>query len=111
MTDNQESTSMPPTFGRISGIMSGIFTKAQTALQQGEMYSEPHCVYHDALERILADAERAEGLWSQYLSSALPEHAERAVTPYPEREDYDGAAAYLDDVERWETTNETPASE
>jgi len=72
---SREDVSMPETFGVITGIMSGIAVKAQVAIQQGDSYGEPHCVYHAALERILAEAERAEGLWAQFINRELPEHA------------------------------------
>jgi hypothetical protein len=106
---HDKDVSWPEVLGRITGIMQGVKVKAEVALRH-PLANEDNTadIYREALTRILAEAQRADALWAQYINRELPEHA---VTPYPEREDYDGEAAYLDDVERWETTNETPSSE
>jgi hypothetical protein len=70
---------MPTAFGAISGIMSGIVVKAQVALSHPKANeNNAEEIYREALTRILAEAERAECIWSQYINRELPEHADKA---------------------------------
>ena len=69
-----QDDSMPRVLGIISGITQGIVTEAQLALRPDQTTTVEY--YQDVLKRILAEAERAERVWSRWISRELPEHKE-----------------------------------
>jgi hypothetical protein len=72
MTDMDND--MPGVLGIISGITQGIVTEAQLALRPDQTTTAEY--YQDVLKRILAEAERAERVWSSWINRELPEHKE-----------------------------------
>jgi hypothetical protein len=66
--------SAPAAYGTTSGIVSSIRTEASLALKSPEWAGTPAeeiAAYREALETILAHADRADGIWRDYVRGGL----------------------------------------